>query len=85
MLFLDGVYVERPDDTPRFRGVKAPSSAELARRPGPWRSASAGIWNGRGMLERGAENSCLAGDGLEAGPMGQLLGSSITYRIVMRK
>ncbi len=35
------------------------------------------------MLERDAENSCLAGDGLEAGPMDQLLGSSITYRIAI--
>ena len=30
-----------------------------------------------------AENSYLAGEGLEAGPMDQLLGSSITYRIAV--
>ena len=30
MLFLDGVYVERPDGTLHFRWVKAPSSAEFA-------------------------------------------------------
>ncbi|EAR22694.1 putative transposase [Nitrococcus mobilis Nb-231] len=35
------------------------------------------------MLERDAENSYLAGDALEAGPMEQLLGSSITYRIAV--
>ena len=29
--FLDGVYVERPDGTLRFRWVKAPTSAELTR------------------------------------------------------
>ncbi len=29
MLFLDGVYVERPDGSVRFRGVKAPSGVEL--------------------------------------------------------
>ena len=29
LLFLDGVYVERPDGLARFRWVKAPSSAEL--------------------------------------------------------
>jgi len=29
MLFLDGVYVERPDGSLRFRWVKAPTSAEL--------------------------------------------------------
>jgi hypothetical protein len=31
MLYLDGAYVERPDDSLRFRWVKAPSSAELTR------------------------------------------------------
>ena len=30
MLFLDGVYVERPDGLLRFCWVKAPTSAELA-------------------------------------------------------
>jgi hypothetical protein len=35
------------------------------------------------LLERDAENSYLAGDALEAGPMEQLLGSSITYRIAV--
>jgi hypothetical protein len=34
-------------------------------------------------LKRDAENSYLAGDDLEAGPMEQLLGSSITYRIAV--
>jgi hypothetical protein len=29
MLFLDVVYVERPDGSVRFRWVKAPTSAEL--------------------------------------------------------
>jgi hypothetical protein len=29
MLFLDGVYVERPDGSLRFRWVKAPTSAEV--------------------------------------------------------
>lgn len=31
MLFLDGVYIERPDGSLRFRWVKAPASGELAR------------------------------------------------------
>jgi len=30
MLFLDGVYIEHPDGSLRFRWVKAPTSAELA-------------------------------------------------------
>jgi hypothetical protein len=35
------------------------------------------------VLERDAENSYLAGDDLEAGPLVQRLGSSITYRIAV--
>lgn len=31
MLFLDGVYVERPDGVLRFRWAKEPTSSELAR------------------------------------------------------
>ena len=34
-------------------------------------------------MERDAENGYLAGDDLDAGPMEQLLGSSITYRIAV--
>jgi len=37
----------------------------------------------QGLLERDAEISYLAGDDLEASPMEQLLGSSITYRIAI--
>jgi hypothetical protein len=35
------------------------------------------------LLERDAESSYLAGDDGEAGPMDQLLGHSITYRIAV--
>ena len=35
------------------------------------------------MLERDVENRYLAGDAVEAGPMDQLLGHSITYRIAV--
>ena len=31
MLFLDGVYVERPAGSLRFRWTKAPTSAKLSR------------------------------------------------------
>ena len=81
MLFLDGVYVERPDGSVRFRWVKAPTSAELnhlahtiARRVGRFLER-------QGLLERDEENRYLAGDGEDADPMDQLLGASITYWI----
>ena len=38
---------------------------------------------GRATQGADAENSCLAGETVEAGQMDQLLGSSITYRIAV--
>jgi len=83
MLFLDGVYVERPDGSLRLRCVKAPTSAELtglaqtlARRIGRFLER-------QGLLERDAENSYLAGEAVDAGPMNPLWGHSITYRVAV--
>ncbi len=83
MLFLDGVYVERPDGSLRFRWVKAPSGAELIRLNQTLARRIGRYLERQGLLERDAENSYLAGDELEAGPMEQLPGSSITYRIAV--
>jgi len=62
MLFLNWVYVEPPDGSLRFYGVKASTSAELtglnkhvAQRIGRFLQC-------RGLLERDAENSDLAGE-----------------------
>jgi hypothetical protein len=83
MLFLDGVYVERHDGSLRFRWVTAPSSAEIARLTQALALRIGRYLERQGLLERDAENSYLAGDGLEADPLAQLLGSSITYRIAV--
>jgi len=83
MLFLDGVYVERPDGALCFRWVKAPTSAELARLTQTLAQRIARHLGCQGVLERDAENSYLAGDELEGGTMAQLLGLSITYRIAV--
>ncbi len=83
MLFLDGVYVERPDGSLRFRWVRAPTSAELA---GLTKTLARRIGHHlehQGLLERDAENSYLADDELELGAMAQLQSSSITYRIAV--
>ncbi len=63
--------------------MKAPTSAELthlthtiARRVGRFLER-------QGLLERDAENSYLSGDAVEGGPLDQLLGHSITYRIAV--
>jgi len=83
MLFLDGAYVERPDGSLRFRWVQAPTSAELARLTQTLALRIGRYLERQGLLERDAENSYLAGDRLDAGPMDQLLGSSITNRIAI--
>ncbi len=71
MLFLDGVYVERPDGSLRFRWVKAPTSAELTRLAHRIAQRVGRFLERQGLLERDAENSYLVDDELEAGPMGE--------------
>ena len=83
MLFLDGVYVERPDGSVRFRWVKAPTNAELTQLSHTLASRVGRFLERLGLLERDAENSYLTGDAMDEGPMDQLLGHSITYRIVV--
>jgi hypothetical protein len=75
------VYVERPDGALRFRWVKAPSGTELTRLTQTLARRIGRYLERQGLLERDAENSYLAGDEHQAGPMEQLLGSAITYRI----
>jgi hypothetical protein len=77
------VYVECPGGALRFRWVKAPTSAELAQLTQTLALRIGRYHERQGLLERDAENSYLVGDELEAGPMEQLLGSSITYRIAV--
>lgn len=82
MLFLDGVNVERPGGTLRFRWVKAPTSAELTRLTQTLARRISRCLERQGWLTRDAENSYLAGD--ERGrALEQLLGLSITYRIAI--
>ncbi len=77
------MYAERPGDSLRFRWVKAPTSAELTALAQTLARRIGRFLERRGLLERDAENSYLAGEAVEAGPMDQLLGSSITYRIAV--
>lgn len=83
MLFLDGVYVECPDGSLRFRWVKAPTSAELTQLTHTLASRVGRFLERQGLLERDAENSYLAGEAVDEDPMNQLLGHSITYRIAV--
>ena len=83
MLFLDGVYVARPDGATRFRWVKAPTGQELTQLAHTLAHRVGRFLERQGLLERDAENGYLAGDAVDEDPMAQLLGHSITYRIAV--
>ena len=82
MLFLDGVYVERINGL-QFRWVSAPSTAELTQLTHAIARRVGGFLERQGLLACDAEQSYLAGEAIDAGPMDQLLGHSITYRIAV--
>nr|NIV47353.1 IS91 family transposase [Gammaproteobacteria bacterium]NIW36531.1 IS91 family transposase [Gemmatimonadota bacterium] len=65
MLFLDGVYVEGAEGAVRFRSVKAPTHAELTRLTHTLARRVGRCLQRQGWLARDAENTYLAGDGLE--------------------
>lgn len=83
MLFLDGVYVDRPDGAARFRWVKAPTTEELTQLAHTIAHRVGRFLERQGLLERDAENSYLSGDAVDDDPMSQLCGHSITYRIAV--
>lgn len=60
----------RPNGLLRFGWVRAPTSAGLAGLSQILARRSGRFLERQGVLERGAEQSCLAGDVLEAGPDG---------------
>jgi hypothetical protein len=60
MLFLDGVYAERPDGSLRFRWARAPSGADLTRLTRTLARRKGRYLERQGLLERDAENSYLA-------------------------
>ena len=84
MLFLDGVYVDNATGSSiRFRWVKAPTSAELSHLTHTIAHRVGRFLERQGLLERDAENSYVLGELFEAGPLDELLGHSITYRIAV--
>ena len=81
MLFLDGVY-ETGDGKPVFRQVPAPSAALLQTLVQRIAERIGRVLEKRGLIERAIESAWLAGDG-EPGPLDDLIGHSITYRIAV--
>jgi hypothetical protein len=65
MLFVDAVYIERQDGSLRFRWVKEPTSAEVARLTQTLALRIARSLERQGLLERDLESSYLAGDELQ--------------------
>jgi hypothetical protein len=74
MLFLDEVYVERPDGSLRFRRVSAPSSAELARLTQTLALCIGRYLERQGLLERDVENSWSGCAGTSAGGLSRKSG-----------
>jgi len=99
MLVLDGVYVDHPNGTARFRWVKASTSQELTQLAHTIAHRVGRFLERQGLLERDAddcmdaggratqgavaENSYLASGAGDDDPMTPLLGHSITYRIAV--
>jgi hypothetical protein len=82
MLFLDGVYQTVGTDAPVFRPVVASESSDLQQLVEQIAGRIGRALERRGLVERDLENAWLATD-TQAGPLDDLLGHSITYRIAV--
>jgi ribosomal protein S27E len=82
MIFLDGVYVPVEGAPPVFRRVPAPTGAELQALVQQIAACIGKVLEQRGLIERDMQNAWLAMQG-EGGPLDDLLGHSITYRIAV--
>jgi hypothetical protein len=67
----------------RFHPTKAPTAAELSELARTLALRIGRCLERQGLLERDAENSYLVGDEIDAGPLAQLQGASITYRVAI--
>lgn len=83
MLFLDGVYVDRAEESVWFRSAKAPTSQELTQLAHTLAHRVGRFLERQGLLEWEAGNSELAGEAVDEDPLNPLLGFSITYRIAI--
>ncbi len=82
MLFLDGVYRADGTDPPVFRPVAAPGANELQQLVEQIAARVGQVLERRGLIERDIENAWLS-SGAEPGPLDDMLGQSITYRIAV--
>ena len=82
MLFVDGVYLPAAAGPPVFRHLPAPTGAQLQVVVQQIAERVGHVLERCGLVERDMENAWLAGDG-EAGPLDDLIGPSIDYRIAV--
>lgn len=82
MIFPDGVYLPDGQHPPIFRHVPPPTGAELQSLVQQIAERIGKTLEKRGLIERDLQNAWLAGDG-EPGPLDDLIGHSITYRIAV--
>jgi len=82
MLFLDGAYLV-DTSPPVFRRIGAPSANELGTLVGRIAERIGRALERTGCLERDCETSYLALDPASGGPMDDLIGHSIAYRVAM--
>lgn len=80
MIFLDGAYEADEGGTPLFRQVPAPTAPELELLVRKIAERTGRLLERRGIVERDMESAWL-GDAVKAGPMDDLIGHSITYRV----
>ena len=76
------MYLPVDGAAPVFRHVPRPTGAELQALVQQIAARIGRLLERRGIVERDIENAWLAGDG-EAGPLDDLIGHSITYRIAV--
>jgi ribosomal protein S27E len=82
MIFLDGVYLPVEGAAPVFRHEPAPTGTELQELVQQIAARIGKVLEQRGLVERDMENAWLAMQG-EVGPLDDLIGHSITYRIAV--
>jgi hypothetical protein len=82
MIFLAGVYLPAEGAAPVFRQVPAPTGTELQELVQQIAARIGKVLEQRGLVERDMENAWLAMQA-EGGPLDDLIGHSITYRIAV--
>ncbi|MCC7198428.1 MAG: transposase [Gammaproteobacteria bacterium] len=82
MLFLDGVYLLDKDGQAVFRHVPAPGAQDLQTLVEHIAERIGRALEKQGLIERDLQNAWLA-DFTEVGPLDDLIGHSMTYRIAV--